>query len=125
MRIIQASLHFTESAIQLLASDTYFARLQTSWSFPPADAAGLTNFSLDEAFLIRTSNEVRVATSFNLGADHLVGLADGVRAKVSDGSFHHRLVFLRRPLFAIFGGELGKVSAHVHESKMTVRCVDE
>src|SRR5215831_79391 len=123
MRIlIQASLHFTEAASQLLASDTYFACLQTSWSFFARRHRRVDELQFigghrrDEAFLIRTFNEVRVGTSFNLGANHLVGFADRVSAKISDGSLHHGLVSLGGPLIPIFGGELGKASPHIHQN---------
>src|SRR5262249_42867706 len=65
------------------------------------------------------SDQVRKRTPLNLSGDDLIPLVDRVCAEVSDRSLHHGLVFLRSPLIAPVGRELGEVGACVHQRKVT------
>ena len=103
----------------------YLARFQTNSSVPPTDGAGLMNFSSSAVKqvtrpLLIGSDQVRKRTPLNLSGDDLIPLVDRVCAEVSDRSLHHGLAFLRSPLIAPVGRELGEVGACVHQRKVTV-----
>src|SRR5215471_17769702 len=73
-----------------------------------------------DQLLLIGSDQVRKRTPLNLSGDDLIPLVDRVCAEVSDRSLHHGLVFLRSPLIAPVGRELGEVGACVHQRKVTV-----
>src|SRR5262249_23696720 len=77
----------------------------------------------DNSFLI-SPDHVRIRTSLNFGVEDLIHLVDRVCAIVGDGSRHHGSGFFRGRPRAISGRQLGKVSAHIHKSKVTVARID-